>query len=427
MEYQGSTNWEGLLDPLDHNLRAEILRYGRFVEAAYATSCRFPENTPFRGSGYRVTKRLRATSGIKLPKSSWFETTPSSSSYIGYVAVCDDEEEIKRLGRRDVVVAYRGTTTCLEWLENFRTNLTRVNNSSSGGAMVQRGFLSLYTSSTSSSLQRMVREEIGRIVRAHGGGDEPISVTVTGHSLGAALAILTAHDVKAATGIPTVTAITFGGPRVGNARFREMVERGGTKVLRVVNTEDVVTKVPGFVGIGGEGDVARGGGAHVARWLGEWGRYAEVGKELRLCSRDSPYLSGMNVATCHDLKTYLHLVDGFVSSTCPFRATAKRLRDLDQRKKLGTKKTAQSCAKLKKIAIDGLKKNEGNTWTLNNSYQPSICLVTSYLTGSNFLSWSLAVKKAIEAKGKISFIDRSIKSLILLKMSSRSGNQLIPW
>ncbi|KAF3557421.1 hypothetical protein F2Q69_00010694 [Brassica cretica] len=38
--------------------------------------------------------------------------------------------------------------------------------------------------------------------------------------------------------------------------------------------------------------------------------YAEVGKELRLSSRDSPYLNGINVATCHELKTYLHLVDG---------------------------------------------------------------------------------------------------------------------
>ncbi|PNY15429.1 phospholipase A(1) DAD1 chloroplastic-like [Trifolium pratense] len=52
--------------------------------------------------------------------------------------------------------------------------------------------------------------------------------------------------------------------------------------------------------------------------------YSEVGEELRVCSRDSPYLKGVNIATCHDLKTYLHLVDGFVSSECPFRSTARR-------------------------------------------------------------------------------------------------------
>ncbi|KAL4381651.1 hypothetical protein AHAS_Ahas04G0154800 [Arachis hypogaea] len=46
-----------------------------------------------------------------------------------------------------------------------------------------------------------------------------------------------------------------------------------------------------------------------AQWV-----YAEVEKKLRLCIRDSPYLGSKNVATCNELNTYLHLVDGFVSS-----------------------------------------------------------------------------------------------------------------
>ncbi|KAL4392764.1 hypothetical protein AHAS_Ahas03G0377700 [Arachis hypogaea] len=46
--------------------------------------------------------------------------------------------------------------------------------------------------------------------------------------------------------------------------------------------------------------------------------YAEVGKELRLCSRNSPYLGNTNVATCNKLNTYLHLVDGFVISPQKF-------------------------------------------------------------------------------------------------------------
>ncbi|KAL0464548.1 UNVERIFIED_CONTAM: Phospholipase A(1) DAD1, chloroplastic [Sesamum latifolium] len=45
MDYQGLKNWEGLLDPLDHNLRSEIIRYGRFVEAAYR-SCDFDPSSP---------------------------------------------------------------------------------------------------------------------------------------------------------------------------------------------------------------------------------------------------------------------------------------------------------------------------------------------------------------------------------------------
>ncbi|KAK7340457.1 hypothetical protein VNO77_21160 [Canavalia gladiata] len=353
-EYQGMMNWNGLLDPLDENLRSEILRYGHFVEAAYKSfefnpsspnyaTCRFPKSTLFErcglpNSGYKVTKHLRATSGIQLP--SWVQNAPSwvatQSSYVGYVAVCDNKEEIKRLGRRDVVVAYRGTSTCFEWLENLRSTLAHLPcNMEGNGAMVESGFLSLYTSSplgnnTSSflSLQTMVREEIRRILETYEG--EPLSLTITGHSLGAALATLTAYDIKNSfPRQPLVTVISFGGPRVGDRSFRRRLEKQGTKVLRIVNSDDVITKLPGFVF---DDDAARDEGFHVARlpsWIQkrvediQWS-YSEVGEELRLSSRDSPYLGGFNIATCHDLNTYLHLVDGFVSSTCPFRSTATR-------------------------------------------------------------------------------------------------------
>ena len=365
-EYQGLRNWDGLLDPLDDTLRSEILRYGHFVEAAYKSfefdpsspnyaTCRFPKSTLFErcglpNTGYKVTKHLRATSGIQLP--SWVDKAPSwvatQSSYVGYVAVCDNKEEIKRLGRRDVVIAYRGTTTCLEWLENLHANLTHIPCNMRGhdesmdeiGPMVESGFLSLYTSSAASvkssflSLQEMVRQEIERILQIYDG--EPLSLTVTGHSLGAALATLTAYDVRATfPRLPLVTVISFGGPRVGNRSFRGSLDRQATKVLRIVNSDDVITKLPGFVfdDVDKVGDdVASNGGFHVAglpSWIqkraeeAQW-VYSEVGEELRLSSRDSPYLRGVNVATCHDLNTYLHLVDGFVSSTCRFRSTAKR-------------------------------------------------------------------------------------------------------
>lgn len=345
-------NWEGLLDPLDDNLRGEILRYGDFVEAAYKSfdfdpssptyaTCRFPKNTLLDRSGlpqtgYRLTKNLRATSGTNLPRW-WIEKAPSwvatQSSWIGYVAVCQDQEVISRLGRRDVVIALRGTATCLEWLENLRATLTRLpgpgTDGSVSGPMVESGFLSLYTSKTAScpSLQEMLREEIKRLLQTY--GDEPLSLTITGHSLGAALATLAAYDIKTHFNrSPMATVISFGGPRVGNKCFRQQLEVQGTKVLRIVNSDDLITKVPGFVMDQGN-DVADAHLAahHLPGWIqkcvedAQWA-YAEVGRELRLSSKDSPHLSSINVAICHDLKTYLHLVEGFVSSTCPFKATA---------------------------------------------------------------------------------------------------------
>lgn len=358
MDFQGLKNWEGLLDPLDDGLRGEILRYGQFVDAAYRcfdfdtsspgyATCKYPKESMLDdcglgGAGYKVTKSLHATCGARLPGwtddrvPSWASTR---SSWIGYVAVCNDQNEIARLGRRDVVVAYRGTATCMEWLENLRVTLTNLPDDMARGdhqSMVQSGFLSLYTSKmgTRNSLQDSVRDEIGKILQKY--ADEPLSITVTGHSLGAALAVMTAHDIAATfKHAPLVTALSFGGPRIGNKNFRSQLENSGTKVLRIVNSDDPITKVPGFV-LNEEGPqtAVRGeeqmGAAALLSWVQrrvedtQW-VYAEIGEELRLSSRDCPHLSSGGVATCHDLKTYLQLVDGFVSSNCPLRATAKRV------------------------------------------------------------------------------------------------------
>ncbi|XP_039070380.1 phospholipase A(1) DAD1, chloroplastic-like [Hibiscus syriacus] len=354
MEYQGISKWQGLLDPFDNILRSEILKYGRFVEATYrsfdfdpssptyATS-KFPKNSILTRScigdtGYKPTKHLRATSGIQLPtwidrESTWIST---QSSWIGYVAVCHDKEELARLGRRDVVIAFRGTATCLEWLENLRATLTCLPNDMSSvgpkgdGAKVESGFLSLYTSDsdTCPSLQHMVREEVGRVLQMY--GNEPLSITITGHSLGAALATLAAYDIKSTFGnAPMVTVISFGGPRVGNQSFSCELEKSGTKILRIVNSDDVITKVPGFV-IDSNETVEANKEAGLPGWVEKRVRetelvYAEVGQELRLSSKECPQLSKEGVVSCHDLSTYLHLVNGFVGSNCPFRATALRV------------------------------------------------------------------------------------------------------
>ncbi|CAL5192891.1 unnamed protein product [Lathyrus oleraceus] len=363
-EYQGITNWKGLLDPLDNNLRSEILRYGHFVEAAYKSfefdpsspnyaTNKFPKTTLFKKcglpkTGYKLTKHLHATSSIQLP--GWIDKAPSwvatKSSYIGYIAVCNNKNEIKRLGRRDVVIAFRGTTTCLEWLENLRATLTNISShgiiidhEKNNQPMVESGFLSLYTSNCSNevlSLQELIEREIDRILKTYKG--ENLSFTITGHSLGAALAILTAYDIRTCFKTsfhrkPLVTVISFGGPRVGNRSFRSLLEKESIKVLRIVNSDDVITKMPGFVFDDDVEDDVDENVDDMAWYLPRWIQkrveemrwvYCEVGEELRLCSRDSPYLKSVSIATCHDLKTYLHLVDGFVSSSCPFRSTARR-------------------------------------------------------------------------------------------------------
>ncbi|KAF7830422.1 uncharacterized protein G2W53_012755 [Senna tora] len=54
-------------------------------------------------------------------------------------------------------------------------------------------------------------------------------------------------------------------------------------------------------------------------------------------------------------------------------------------------------------------KSDASGWSISNSDQPGMALVVSPLVGTNFVSWSLAIKTALEAKDKLGFIDGTIK------------------
>ncbi|KAH9303481.1 hypothetical protein KI387_043843 [Taxus chinensis] len=350
-EYAGCNDWEGLLDPLDANLRREIIKYGEFVQATYTAMdfdptsktygrCKYSKHSLLAevglpSCGYRVTRHIHATSGVHVPQ--WLTSHSDGdatwmsrrTSWVGFVAVCEDPKEIERLGRRDIVVTYRGTVTPLEWVENLRDILTPVGTPAGGDATgrvdceakVQSGFWRLYTCEDRSgrSASSEVMDEIRRLLKLYEG--EEVSITVTGHSLGAALSLLTAYQLGADSAFRScksrrpvpITVFSFGGPRVGNRAFGRRMEEMGSKVLRVVNAQDVITRVPGVPMLNETSEKELG-------WA-----YSHVGRELRVNSKESPYLKpDADMACCHDLEAYLHLIDGFFSSSTPFRSSAKR-------------------------------------------------------------------------------------------------------
>uniref|UniRef100_A0A5B7B673 Fungal lipase-type domain-containing protein n=1 Tax=Davidia involucrata TaxID=16924 RepID=A0A5B7B673_DAVIN len=346
-EYHGSNDWSGLLDPLDENLRREVVRYGEFIQAAYhcfntnpamsADEAPSPRYVALPDRSYRVTKSLYATSSVGLPK--WVDDVAPDlgwmtqrSSWVGYVAVCEDRREIARMGRRDIVIALRGTATCLEWAENVRDLLVQIpgeNDPTHGQPKVECGFLNLYKTRGAHvpSLAESVVEEVRRLIDLYKG--ETLSITVTGHSLGAALALLVADELSTCTAeVPPVAVFSFGGPRVGNQGFSNRINAKKVKVLRIVNSQDMITRVPGmFVNEALDKKLRNTkGGGEVLGVLDKmpWA-YSHVGTELRVDTKMSPYLKpNADVACCHDLEAYLHLVDGFIASNCPFRANAKR-------------------------------------------------------------------------------------------------------
>lgn len=156
-EIQGSKSWAGLLNPIDPILRAEISRYGEFAQATY-DAFDADTNSKYAGSskytmeallnkvgldsrGYEITDFLYATADTDLPNIFTTSTEPDKwskdSNWIGYVAVSTSAEEIARLGRRDILVAWRGTITKFEWIEDFQVR-GRSFPISLNGALVKR-------------------------------------------------------------------------------------------------------------------------------------------------------------------------------------------------------------------------------------------------------------------------------------------------
>lgn len=336
----GQENWKNLLDPLDIDLRRYIIHYGERAQATYDTfdheqvskyagsslykpgvlfkSIGLCKNNPFR---YKVVKYLYATSKISVPdafimKSLSKDSVCKESNFMGYVAVATDEGKTA-LGRRDILVAWRGTIRNIEFLKDFDFPLVPASTilGKDTNANVHQGVLSIYTSSDPQSVYNkesarvQVLDAVKSLVEKY--KKEEVSITLAGHSLGAALSTMSAADIVAngynkTRGLPNkscmVTAFAFGSPRVGDSNFREAFESmNDLHLLRVRNIPDLVPQLPPAP-------------------------YADVGAELQIDSRKSPYLKrNGDVVIWHNLEAaYLHSVAGTQGPKGGFHLEVKR-------------------------------------------------------------------------------------------------------
>ena len=236
------------------------------------------------------------------------------------MAVSDDDMT-RRLGRRDVVVSWRGSVTELDWLSDLKA--TQLSVSSEGipcppTVKAQAGFLNLYTDKNSSSkftkysARDQVLTEIKRQVKIHAEErGEEVSISLTGHSLGSALAMINAIDVaelglhRVNEKVVPVTVYSFAGPRVGNESFKRRFDELGVKCIRVVNVQDVVPNLPGSQVNEGSPKWLRDVVAAISY------SYVHVGVRLTVDNRRSPFLKEtVDLVGFHNLETYLHLIDG---------------------------------------------------------------------------------------------------------------------
>lgn len=123
-------------------------------------------------------------------------------------------------------MAFRGTQEAADWLANAKFLPSK----NELGVKVHTGFVD--------ALDEVWAEIEPLVVNAG------VPVTVTGHSLGAALASLAAIRLTAA-GHDVAAVYTYGQPRTGHSSFARLYDSTlGSITHRIVNHVDLVTRVP---------------------------------------------------------------------------------------------------------------------------------------------------------------------------------------
>ncbi|KAG6489671.1 phospholipase A1-II 5-like [Zingiber officinale] len=341
-ELLGSDHWSGLLDPLDISLRRLILQCGDLCQVTYDSfnsdthskycgSCRYGKRSLLSdvffpsAADYEIYDYLYATSQVSAPDDlllfplagdgAWSK----DSNWIGYVAVSTAVD-----GGRVIYVVWRGTIRTLEWVDVFLpdpvkidTILSSKTEEAAASCRVMKGWYVIYTSSNADSpyTKRSARDQLTFAIKAlvELYKEESLSIVCVGHSLGAALAVLSAFDIaenglsrtggSGGTTFP-VSAVVFGSPQVGNRAFNRRLEKlPNLRVLQVRNKTDLIPQYP-------------------SRLLG----FADTaGAVLEVDGRKSPYLKqSTNPGDWHNLQGILHAVAGWNGPSGKFELRVKR-------------------------------------------------------------------------------------------------------
>ncbi|KAJ0401596.1 hypothetical protein P43SY_008671 [Pythium insidiosum] len=160
-----------------------------------------------------------------------------------------------------LVIAFRGTTSKLNWksnlkfhqevlwikskgkirgrtcMEKVKDGLAKIPILNMALPRVHSGFWNAYAS---------VRSELREVIRLVLDENPGVAVYITGHSMGGALAVLAAYDLAVNMSMK-VSMFSFGGPRVGNPSFVRLYDKCVPASYRVVMDGDIVPGVPDFL------------------------------------------------------------------------------------------------------------------------------------------------------------------------------------
>jgi hypothetical protein len=241
---------------------------GEFVQVAYQMLADNPNNPnppqpTYFPAGWQLAMNLTVDPVVGIF---------SQVEFIGFIAQSTADPS-------RYVIVFRGTESDLDWISDFEfwmEPFTEVPNS----GQVEHGFLAVYRTLKAVAPGATARRALVTIVDDLPAG---ANVTVTGHSLGGALAVLHAA-VLSSKGISGVTITTFAAPMAGDRQFSTTFMTLVPNSFRIYNKPDVVPDLPGPL-------------------LG----YTQVQAGIGLNSLDYPEIQ-WSLTCFHSLLTYLYML-----------------------------------------------------------------------------------------------------------------------
>lgn len=126
-------------------------------------------------------------------------------------------------------ITFRASKTVTDWISNGFLQQKRLNGSNS--ILIHEGFMNIYNS---------ISEQIFNILNTK---NKKQNIIVSGHSLGGAIAVITAwHLYK--HGFDNIVLYTFGCPKVGGKGFINNVNNSSIVYYRIINTNDIIPANP---------------------------------------------------------------------------------------------------------------------------------------------------------------------------------------
>lgn len=170
-DLSGENEWKGLLDPLNIDLRRYLLHYG---ERAQAISDGFIDETKSKNIGLPRFAKRHFFSKVGLQNGNPYKYVVTNylyavipaiplvsdlkSTLAGYVAVSTDEGS-EVLGRRDILISWRGTKLAAEWLNDAVFNLVQapvILGEENNEAKVHNGWYGYYTNNDLSTAHNKI-------------------------------------------------------------------------------------------------------------------------------------------------------------------------------------------------------------------------------------------------------------------------------